>query len=104
VVAAIEFGDEMVGELVSALRVIDVHVLARGLGAMMLCTLIGPCVHFVIGTLICGLGGTVLCSPVNGVVSVLLGSVSALAGAVVSALFCFLLLLVDIVMAGKVVV
>lgn len=39
---------------------------------------------------------------VNGVVSVLLGSVSTLARAVVSALFRFLLLLVDIVMAGKV--
>lgn len=102
-VAGIEFGDEMVGELVSALHVIGVRVHARGLGGMMVGTLVDALVDFVIGTLVCGLGGTVLRTPVNGVVSVLLGSVSALAGAVVSALFRFLFLLVAIVMAGKVV-
>jgi len=41
----------MLGELVSALHVIGVRVLARGLGGMMVGTLVGALVDFVIGTL-----------------------------------------------------
>lgn len=54
-VAAIEFGNEMVGELVSALHEIGFRVLPCVLGGKMVHTLVCALVNFVIGTLICGL-------------------------------------------------